>query len=305
MFVLRVHQLSKTYLTRRFIPKPVKAVEDLSFEVESGEIFGLLGPNGAGKTTTIKCILDLVHPDAGTIELLGKPAKSVEARARIGYLSESPYIYEFLTGRDYLTFSGQLYGMSRQRARQKAEELLALFHLEEAATRQLRKYSKGMLQKIGLAQSLLNAPDFLILDEPMSGLDPVSRKEVRDLMLTLKAKGSTILFSSHILSDAELLCDRVGILVDGRLQTTGKLQSLIKKIRGYEVTLSNVKDVALDGIPHQVLAQSDNQLLLQIPSVEVIESLLALSKSAHFQIEAIVPQRDTLEEIYLKQIKTS
>ncbi len=305
MFVLRVHQLFKTYLTRRFIPKPVRAVEDLSFEVEGGEIFGLLGPNGAGKTTTIKCILNLVHPDSGTIELLGRPVSSVEARARIGFLSESPYIYEFLTGRDYLTFSGKLYGMSATRARQKADELIALFHLEDAAGRQLRKYSKGMLQKIGLAQALLNDPDFLILDEPMSGLDPVSRKEVRDLMLALKGKGCTILFSSHILTDAELLCDRVGILVNGRLQTTGKLQSLIKKIRGYEVTISNVKQVVLDGIPHQVLARSDNQLLLQIPSVEVIESLLALSKSEDFQIEAIVPQRDTLEEIYLKQIKTS
>lgn len=300
--VLKINRLTKVFKTG-FIPKRFIALNGISLEVEKGEIFGLLGPNGAGKTTTIKCILSLIHADSGSIELLGNPIPSNEAKAKIGFLSENPYVYDFLSGKEYLTFSGRLYGMDTRTAGKKADELLEIFHMGNAAGLPLRKYSKGMLQRIGLAQALINDPDFLILDEPMSGLDPVGRKEVRDLMLSLKSKGRTLLFSSHILSDAEVICDRIAILVRGKVQTIGKLDTLLKKIEAYEVTLNQPGNCSFDGIPHEVIARSDSQALLRVPSVSEIDSLIALSKKHPFQIESIVPLRQTLEELYLKEIR--
>jgi ABC-2 type transport system ATP-binding protein len=300
--VLVIRGLCKTFKVG-FIPKKIVALQDVSLEVEKGEIFGLLGPNGAGKTTTIKSILNLIRPDSGTIELLGDLITTARAKARIGFLSENPYVYDFLSGREYLIFASRLHGFSASESRKKADELLDFFRLSDAATRPLRKYSKGMLQRLGLAQALINDPDFLILDEPMSGLDPLGRKEVRDLILSLKNRGKTLLFSSHILADAELLCDRIAILVNGRVQTIGKLQELMKKVDGYEVTLRNVREVTFDGIPHEVIARADSQFLVKVPSVAEIDAIFSLSKTQRFEIESIVPQRQTLEDLYLKQMK--
>jgi ABC-2 type transport system ATP-binding protein len=299
---LSIRDVSKIFRVG-FIPKKIQALDHISLDVEKGEIFGLLGPNGAGKTTTIKCILSLIHPDSGSIELLGDRIPSPRAMSRIGFLTENPYVYDFLSGLEYLTLSGKLHGLDSQTCRKRAEELLTTFHLSEVAGRPLRKYSKGMLQRIGLAQALINEPEFLILDEPMSGLDPVGRKEVRDLLFSIKNQGRTILFSSHILSDAELLCDRVAILVNGKMQMIGKLQSLIKKIEAYEITLSNLSNFSLDGIPHEVLASSDSHCLLRVPSIEAIDAIIAVSKTQRFHIESIVPQRQSLEDLYLKRIQ--
>lgn len=298
---LKISGLSKTFKVG-FIPKRVVVLDGVTLHVEKGEIFGLLGPNGAGKTTTIKCILSLIHPDAGSIELLGDPIPSHRAKAKIGFMAENPYVYEFLTGREYLVFSARLHGYDSAVCRKKAGELLSFFHLEDAADRSLRKYSKGMLQRIGLAQALLNDPEFLILDEPMSGLDPAGRKEVRDLMLSLKNQGRTLLFSSHILSDAEVICDRVAILVQGKVQTIDRLETLMKKIEAYEVTLSNVGNTSLDGISHEVITHSDSQLLVRVLSIQEVQAILSLSKVQGFTIEAIVPQRQTLEELYMKKV---
>ena len=299
---LRISDLTKVYKTG-FIPKKIVALQRVSLEVEQGEIFGLLGPNGAGKTTTLKCILSLVHPNSGSIELLGDPVPSPKAMARIGFLSENPYVYEFLSGHEYLTFSGQLHGMSKEKASRKAEELLHFFHLEEAASRPLRKYSKGMLQRIGLAQALVNEPDFLILDEPMSGLDPVGRKEVRDLLISLKNQGRTLLFSSHILSDAEMICDRVAILVKGKVQMIGKVQNLMKQVNGYEITINSNKDLQMDGIPHELITRADSQYLLRVLSIKELHAIIMESEKQNFEIESIAPQRQTLEDLYLKQIQ--
>jgi ABC-2 type transport system ATP-binding protein len=298
---LRISNLSKVYKTG-FIPKKIVALQQVSLEVEQGEIFGLLGPNGAGKTTTLKCILSLVHPDSGTIELLGDPVPSPNAMARIGFLSENPYVYEFLSGREYLIFSGQLHGLTTEQARRKADELLQFFHLNDAATRPLRKYSKGMLQRIGLAQALVNDPDFLILDEPMSGLDPVGRKEVRDLLLSLKSKGRTLLFSSHILSDAELICDRVAILLKGKVQMIGKVQTLMKQVDAYEVTVNSKQNLQMNGISHELITKADSQYLLRVPSIKELHSIITESEKQNFEIESIVPLRQTLEDLYLKRI---
>lgn len=300
--VLRIDHVSKVFKIG-FIPKKVVALDQISLEVNRGEIFGLLGPNGAGKTTTIKCILGLIYADSGTIELMGDPIPSIRAQARIGFLTENPYVYDFLSGREYLMFAASLHGYDAARCRNKADELLSMFRIEEAADRPLRKYSKGMLQRIGLAQALVNDPEFLILDEPMSGLDPLGRKEVRDLMITLKNKGKTILFSSHILSDAELVCDHVAILVNGKLETIGKLQTLIRTVEGYEVTLSNVTDGDLSDISHELITSSETESLLKINSLEALQSLIAKSRAGKFEIDSIIPQRQTLEDLYLKQIK--
>jgi len=300
--VLRIDRISKVFKIG-FIPKKVVALDQVSLDVHRGEIFGLLGPNGAGKTTAIKCILGLIYADSGRIELMGDPIPSIRAQARIGFLAENPYVYDFLTGREYLMFAASLYGFNSALCRSKADELLAMFHIEDAADRPLRKYSKGMLQRIGLAQALVNDPEFLILDEPMSGLDPLGRKEVRDLMISLKTKGKTILFSSHILSDAELVCDHVAILVNGKLQTIGKLQSLIKIVEGYEVTLSNVTDGDLSDIAHELITSSENESLLKVSSIEALQALIAKSRAGKFEIESIIPQRQTLEDLYLKKIK--
>jgi ABC-2 type transport system ATP-binding protein len=299
---LKITGLSKVFKTG-FIPKKVVAVDHISLDVEQGEIFGLLGPNGAGKTTTIKCILSLIHPDSGDIELLGDKIPSHRAKRKIGFLSENPYVYDFLSGREYLIFSAKLFGMNAVAAEKKAQEMLALFRMEEAADRQLKKYSKGMLQRIGLAQALINDPELLILDEPMSGLDPVGRKEVRDLLLTLKQKGRTILFSSHILSDAEMICDRVAILVNGKVQTSGRLDALLKKIDGYELTISNVTNPDFDGVAHEILMKSDATWLLRVRSIDDVQAVLALAKTNQFLIESIEPRRKTLEEIYLGHLQ--
>jgi len=192
---LGIYEVSKVFKVG-FIPRSILALDRVTLEVERGEIFGLLGPNGAGKTTSIKCILSLIRPTSGRIELLGDPIPSRRAMSRIGFLAENAYVYEFLTGREYLILSARLHGYESAVCRRKADDLLSLFRLEEAAGLQLRKYSKGMLQRIGLAQALINEPELLILDEPMSGLDPVGRKEVRDLLFSLKRKGKTLLFSS-------------------------------------------------------------------------------------------------------------
>jgi ABC-2 type transport system ATP-binding protein len=300
--VLKIDRITKVFKTG-FIPKKVTALDQVSLEVSRGEIFGLLGPNGAGKTTAIKCILGLISVDSGKIELMGDPIPSSRAQSRIGFLTENPYVYDFLTGREYLIFAAGLHGLSSEDSRKKADKLLEQFHIQDAADRQLKKYSKGMLQRIGLAQALINDPEFLILDEPMSGLDPLGRKEVRDLMISLKNNGKTILFSSHILADAELLCDHVAILVNGKMQTIGKLQSLIKRVEGYEVTLNNISDGNLNDIAHEMITSSPTVSLLRVHSIEALQALIARSRTGKFEIESIVPQRQTLEDLYLKQMK--
>jgi ABC-2 type transport system ATP-binding protein len=299
---LKISNLSKIYKTG-FIPKKVVGLDNVSLDVEQGEIFGLLGPNGAGKTTTLKCILSLVKPTSGTIELLGDPVPAPKAMGRIGFLSENPYVYDFLSGREYLIFAAKLHGQTHSQAKNKADELLNFFHLEDAAKRPLRKYSKGMLQRIGLAQALVNDPDFLILDEPMSGLDPVGRKEVRDLLIDLKRKGRTLLFSSHILSDAEMICDRVAILVKGKLQMIGKVEPIMKQVDAYEVTIRSDKAIEINSIPHTLITHAESVYLFRVPSVKELHSMIALSETQKFEIESIVPLRQTLEELYLKRIQ--
>ena len=224
--VIAARDLAKTFALG-FFRKKIRAVRGVSFEVGRGEIFGFLGPNGAGKTTTIKMMMGLIFPSAGTVELLGRRVPSVEAKRRIGYLPESPYFYDYLTGEELLHLAGRLFDVPAKQRRERTDFLLERVGLERARKLPLRKYSKGMLQRIGLAQALVGDPELVVLDEPMSGLDPIGRKEIRDLIVSLKAEGRTVFFSTHILPDAELICDRCAIVVGGTLRDVGPLDALL------------------------------------------------------------------------------
>src|SRR5437588_5697356 len=224
---IEIDNLTKDYETGFLRKRKVRALNGLSLHVEAGEIFGFLGPNGAGKTTTLKLLMRLIYPTAGTARILGQDISDIRMHARIGYLPENPYFYDYLTPREFLSYCGELFGLEKKVRTQRTEELLARVNLDPKGwKRQLRKLSKGMLQRVGLAQALVNDPEIVFLDEPMSGLDPVGRREVRDLIASLRNQGKTVFMCSHILSDIEVLCDSVAILKHGRLAHAGSLAEL-------------------------------------------------------------------------------
>ena len=226
---LEVNNLSKSYRTGFWLNKVITPLRDCTLSVSQGETYGLLGPNGAGKTTTIKCLLGIIQPTTGSGTLLNKPIGDSSIKARIGYLPENPYLYDYLTGWEFLQFAGQLFQIPTKQLKQRAEELLLEVGLpmDAALKKPMRKYSKGMMQRVGMAQALINEPDLVFLDEPMSGLDPTGRAQFRNLMLKLKRQGKTIFFNSHILSDVEAICDRVGILAGGKIAAQGTLDELL------------------------------------------------------------------------------
>lgn len=244
MNVVEVSKLRKTYL-RGFWRTRTPVLHGIDFAVERGEVFGFLGPNGAGKTTTIKILMGLVFPTSGSARVLGMPAGAREAKQRVGYLPENPYFYDYLTVLELLDMVARLHGVAARERKRRADELVARVGLAQAADRPLRSYSKGMLQRAGLAQALIGRPELVVLDEPMSGLDPLGRKEVRDLILELKENGTTVFFSTHILSDATMLCDRVGIIVRGHLRDVGPLGELLSPaVHGVEVVWNAAPEVA-------------------------------------------------------------
>jgi ABC-2 type transport system ATP-binding protein len=223
---ISLDNISRSFRDHFWTPKKT-VIRGISLEIQQGEVFGFLGPNGAGKTTTIKIITGLIRPDTGQAQVLGEPAGTIGAKKKIGFLQESPYFYEHLTGYEFLNIHARLTGI--QDVTERVDELLSLVGLEQARNQRLALYSRGMLQRIGIAQALLGDPQVLILDEPLSGLDPIGRKEIKDIILQEKEKGKTIFFSSHILPDAEAICDRVGIIINGEIKETGELDMLLKK----------------------------------------------------------------------------
>src|SRR6202165_1194723 len=225
--VVEIENLVKDYEVGFWRKRKVRALEGLSLSVNEGEIFGFLGANGAGKTTTLKLLMRLIFPTAGRAQILGHDIADVSMHARIGYLPENPYFYDYLTAREFMDYCGEIFGLSKKERRQSAAALLGRVNLDETKwDTQLRKFSKGMLQRVGLAQALVNDPEVVFLDEPMSGLDPVGRRQVRDLIASLRHEGKTVFMCSHILSDIEVLCDRVAILRGGRLAHLGYLDEL-------------------------------------------------------------------------------
>ena len=277
-----------------------EVVRDLSLSVEAEEVFGFLGPNGAGKTTTIKTVLGLLHADAGAIRIFGRSHLDPEVRRRVGFLPENPYFYDYLTGRELLSFYARFFRLGLADRRRRIDELLERTGVAGAADRPLRKYSKGMLQRLALAQALLGDPELVILDEPMSGLDPIGRRDVRDLILDLRRRGTTVFFSSHILQDAELLCDRVGILVQGRLRSAGRLRDLVgDRVRCWEVALAG----ADEAMPGDVLSRRQGEVLRRVSSEEELRALLQAVGRGGGRILSIVPQRASLEEVFLREVE--
>jgi len=233
---IEIENLSKDYPFGFLHLRKKRSLEGLTMQVEDGEVFGFLGPNGAGKSTTIKLLMSLIFPTAGTARILGKPINDIEIHSDIGYLPEQPYFYDYLTAAELLDYFARFHNLKATDRRERVAQMLKKVGLETARKIQLRKYSKGMMQRVGLAQAILHDPKVVILDEPMSGLDPLGRREVRDIILELKREGRTILFSTHILSDAEMLCDRVGVIVGGKLRGVGAPDELVGvKAQGMEI----------------------------------------------------------------------
>ncbi len=285
-----------------FIPKKREVLTGVSFTVAAGEIFGYLGPNGAGKTTTIKCVLGLVFPDAGTVSLFGRSPLNPRSKDRLGFLPENPYFYNHLSGREFLDFYAQLSRVDKTERAGRIDRLLRLVGLERAAEQALRKYSRGMLQRIGLAQALINEPEFVILDEPLGGLDPLGRKEIRDIILGLRAAGRTVLFTSHILQDIEMICDRVAIIVGGRILSQGRLSDLVsEKILFTEITLAGVDDASLADFGDR-LQTREGRTLLKVFDETRVQPLLDLVRERGGRIHALVPRTQTLEDIFVDTV---
>jgi len=300
--VLELEGVSKSYRTHLSLRK-YWILRDLSLAVRDGEIFGFIGPNGAGKTTTIKLALGLLHPDAGAIRLFGLDASRREARRQVGFLPENPYFYDYLTGSEFLDFHARLFGIRSPERRRRVADLLERVGLGNRGDRQLRHYSKGMLQRIGLAQALVNDPRLVILDEPMSGLDPIGRREVRDLILELKASGRTIFFSTHILSDTEMICDRVGMLVRGSLKAVGTVEDLLRGETPpyWEVTL---RGMGAEALPcGRVVSRHDDRLLVRVESRRDLHQLLTSLERAGALLVSVAPARRSLEDLLLREVR--
>ena len=303
--VIEIDGLTKDYEVGLLKKRRVRALDHLSLTIRRGEIFGFLGPNGAGKTTTLKLLMRLIYPTAGTARILGQPIDDVATHARIGYLPENPYFYDYLSGRELLEYTGALFSLNKQQARLRAAELLNLVGLDgERADRQLRKYSKGMLQRIGIAQALVNDPEIVFMDEPMSGLDPIGRREIRDLLLGLRRQNKTIFFSSHILSDVETLCDRAAIMTNGKLRRCGTVEELTAQDEttleivavGADLATFNAQRQAIASL--QSLSSTPNGIQILINDEADIERTLALIRQCNGHLISINPKRRTLEDIF-------
>ncbi len=306
MVAIKTEGLCKAYRVG-FWGRRVEVLRDLILEVQTGEIFGYLGPNGAGKSTTIKLLLGLVQPTAGSGEVLGVPLGDAEARSRIGFLPENPAFYEYLTGQEFLTYCGRLLAVTPSHLREQVRSLVDQVGLRPAADQQIRKYSKGMVQRLGLAQALLGDPELLILDEPMSGLDPLGRKGVRDLILRQRAEGRTVFFSTHILPDVEMICDRVGILVNGRLVKTGPIAELLgAELESIEIVAAAVPEAVVREVEGLALGPSLGQgdrVMFRLGSEAELQKTLNMLVVAGSRVLSVVPQRRSLEEIFLAASK--
>jgi ABC-2 type transport system ATP-binding protein len=300
--VLTVDDLHKSFKIG-FLPRRREILKGISLAVAEGDIFGYLGPNGAGKTTTLKCVLGLIFPNRGRIELFGHPHLSLKGKERIGYLPENPYFYDYLTASEFLNFYGQLFGLKGRAKAEKINHLLQLVGLERGRDLQLRKFSRGMLQRIGLAQALINDPDLLFLDEPLGGLDPLGRREIRDIIVRLKQEGKTVFLCSHILQDIEMICDRVAIIVGGRVISQGGLPELIsEKILFTEVTLSGLVPGDLEGLGELVSTRGD-KIMLKVFQEENVDALVACVQEKKGRIHSLVPRTETLEDIFVEMVK--
>lgn len=307
--IVEISGLTKDYETGFWRKKKVRALEGLTLSVKPGQIFGFLGGNGAGKTTTIKILMGLIFPSAGTAKILGRDITDVGIHSSIGYCPENPYFYDYLTATELMEYFGAILGLPSNRRKERSDELLSRVGIEPAdRKKQLRKFSKGMLQRVGLAQALINDPEIVFLDEPMSGLDPIGRRDVRQLIAGLRETGTTVFMSTHILSDVEALCDEVAILRKGKLAATGKLDELLSNGSGkqvFEITVSgiSVEDVnsELNDADGTEILASPSGVILRTGNESEIESLLRICRNAGGHLVSVQPTRRSLEELFVQE----
>ncbi len=295
--VIQVGDLRKSFRSG-FLKRRIRGIEGVSFSVAKGSVFALLGHNGAGKTTTINCILDLVHPDGGDVKIMGMDYRDPASRARVGYLPERPYFFDHLTGRELLQFYARLLNISKEKRAARIDEVLGMVGMTSFAGRRLNKFSKGMLQRIGLAQAILGDPDLLILDEPMSGLDPIGRREVRELLLDLKRAGKTIILSSHIVPDVEIIADTVGILKDGCM-------AVVRDLNEMNPGFSYTGDLALSGarpdwLPSDHTVMVDGKVRVNVGSVGKLRNLLNDCHRESIPLVSLETHRSCLEELFME-----
>lgn len=295
---IEIRGLQKIYYSG-FLRRPFTGLDGLDLEVSRGEVFGFIGPNGAGKTTTIKCLVGLQHPTAGQAFLLGRPIEDPESRRQLGFLPERPYFYQHLTVTEFLDFYGQLFGIPASLRAERIERLVERVDLRRVADTPLRQFSKGMLQRAGVAQALINDPELVILDEPMSGLDPLGRMLIRDLILEERERGRTVFFSSHVLSDVQSICDRVGLISGGRLRAVGDVEELLtQQIRHVDCTVRLSRDLPLCG---QVVTRQGDERIVRVEQHQ-LDELLQQVREAQGEIVQVLPNRRTLEDLLLDEM---
>ncbi len=303
---LSTDRLTKDYAVGFWRKRPYRALDSLTLEVERGEVFGFLGPNGAGKTTTLKLLMRLVFPTSGSADLLDRPIGDLSTKRRIGYLAENPYFYDHLTAEELLDYFAGLFGLGAAERRARASRLLDQVGIGAERRLQLRKFSKGMLQRVGIAQALINDPELVIFDEPMSGLDPLGRRDVRALILSLRDKGVTVFFSSHVLSDAEALCSRVAILAKGRLVTTGRLSDMLAfQIQGWELVASHVSDElarSLEQRARKIVKLGEERYSIDLPLDPAPDHLIAELSQRGARLVSVNPIRETLEDFFVREV---
>ena len=305
--VVEIEDLTKDYEIGFWRQRKVRALDGLSLFVNENEIFGFLGANGAGKTTTLKLLMRLIFATAGSARILGRDIADVKMHSRIGYLPENPYFYDYLTAREFLEYCGEIFGYSSAERRKRAAQLLARVYLDESKWDvQLRKFSKGMLQRVGLAQALINDPEVVFLDEPMSGLDPVGRREVRDLIASLRQEGKSVFMCSHILSDIEVLCDRVAILKRGQLAHVGYLNDLHQRTgnRNHVEVVATGTDAAkfLGYLPADnrfQVSSTANGLRIEVPDEQEVDAVIGTLRKAGGKLVSVQPVKQSLEELFL------
>jgi ABC-2 type transport system ATP-binding protein len=302
--IIEIENLTKDYEVGFWKKKKIRALDGLTLNVERGQIFGFLGGNGAGKTTTIKILTSLIFPTEGSAKILGSPISDVKMHAGIGYCPENPYFYDYLSARELMMYFGELFGMDKSESKRKTEELLTKVGLDEKDwTKQLRKFSKGMLQRVGLAQSLINSPEIVFMDEPMSGLDPIGRREIRELIAELRENGTTIFMSTHILSDIEALCDRVAIMRNGKLAATGKLDELLaSESQQFEINVKGISpDIISANFPNLKFNLKPNGANIYVDDENEVEKILATVREAGGKLVSVQPVKQSLEELFVKK----
>ena len=302
-YAISLHELTKDYSVGFWRPRPVRALDKVSLDVNTGEVLAYLGPNGAGKSTTLKLLMQLIYPTSGGAEILGRPVGDIDTKRRVGYLPELPYFYDNLTAEELLWYYGGLFGLSRPDAKRRAAALLDRVGLEAERRRQLRKYSKGMLQRVGLAQALINDPEVVFLDEPMSGLDPVGRRQTRELIQSLRDDGRTIVFSSHILSDAEAVCTRVAIMAQGTLVAVGHLSDLEFKTLGWELVVTGTDPQVLTSLGLDAVTEGQGgRFVVDVPVHRHPDEVLPILSREGFSIVALTPIHESLEDYFVRHV---